>query len=273
MGAGRRDRSAGGGAGLRRPRLHGGRRQESGLQNRLRRRGARRRARHPRRAHRRRQGRPRAAPCRFPEGRRHLLEGPPRQGADPEAAKYKDYFAWSEPLAQAPSHRILAMRRGEKELCLMMRVQLPDEEAALATIRNLFVKSASLEPRRPRRGRPRTAARAPRLQKRPRPAPSRSPSPCRTPPSAFSRQRWRPRCASSRKSAPTRPRSRCSPTTLRELLLSAPLGQRAVMAIDPGLPHRLQDRAARPPGQAAAQRRDLSRPPRGGGEGETASAS
>ncbi len=44
-----------------------------------------------------------------------------------EASKFKDYFAWSEPLAKAPSHRILAMRRGEKEMFLMMRVTLPDE--------------------------------------------------------------------------------------------------------------------------------------------------
>ena len=40
----------------------------------------------------------------------------------PEAAKFKDYFEWSEPLAKAPSHRVLAMRRGEKEMFLMMRV-------------------------------------------------------------------------------------------------------------------------------------------------------
>jgi uncharacterized protein len=32
----------------------------------------------------------------------------------PEAAKFKDYFEWSEPLAKAPSHRVLAMRRGDK---------------------------------------------------------------------------------------------------------------------------------------------------------------
>ena len=50
----------------------------------------------------------------------------PGKENDAEAAKFKDYFEWSEPLAKAPSHRVLAMRRGEKELFLMMRVQLPD---------------------------------------------------------------------------------------------------------------------------------------------------
>ena len=62
---------------------------------------------------------------------------------DPEAAKFKDYFEWSEPLAKAPSHRVLAMRRGEKELFLMMRVQLADEAASFAEIQSLFGKNKS----------------------------------------------------------------------------------------------------------------------------------
>ena len=49
-------------------------------------------------------------------------------GKETEGAKFKDYFDWSESLAKAPSHRILAMRRGEKELCIIMRVNLPDED-------------------------------------------------------------------------------------------------------------------------------------------------
>ena len=58
-----------------------------------------------------------------------------------EASKFKDYFEWSEPLNKAPSHRVLAMRRGEKELFLMMRVQLPDEATAFAEVQQFFVKS------------------------------------------------------------------------------------------------------------------------------------
>src|SRR5829696_6166518 len=65
----------------------------------------------------------------------------PGKENDAEAAKFKDYFDWSEPLARAPSHRVLAMRRGEKEMFLMMRVQLPDENAAFAEIQPLFVKA------------------------------------------------------------------------------------------------------------------------------------
>jgi uncharacterized protein len=36
-------------------------------------------------------------------------------GKESEGAKYKDYFQWEEAVATAPSHRILAMRRGEKK--------------------------------------------------------------------------------------------------------------------------------------------------------------
>ena len=55
-----------------------------------------------------------------------------------EAGKYENYFDWSEPVATAPSHRVLAMRRGEKEECLILRIKVEDDEA-LAILRNLFV--------------------------------------------------------------------------------------------------------------------------------------
>lgn len=59
-------------------------------------------------------------------------------GKEVEGAKYKDYFDWSEPAAAAPSHRILAMRRGEKEGFLMVRIQ-PEEAEAVALLEKLFV--------------------------------------------------------------------------------------------------------------------------------------
>lgn len=61
-------------------------------------------------------------------------------GKEVEGAKFKDYFDWTEPLAKTPSHRLLAMRRGEKELMLMMRITV-DEIAALAELEPLFVKN------------------------------------------------------------------------------------------------------------------------------------
>lgn len=43
---------------------------------------------------------------------------------DAEAQKFRDYFEWSEPLKSIPSHRMLAIRRGEKEGFLLMRVEV-----------------------------------------------------------------------------------------------------------------------------------------------------
>src|SRR6201996_7848768 len=50
-------------------------------------------------------------------------------GKEEAGNKYKDYFDWTEPLKSAPSHRILAMRRGEKEEMLWLDIQPPEEEA------------------------------------------------------------------------------------------------------------------------------------------------
>lgn len=55
-----------------------------------------------------------------------------------EGAKYRDYFEWSEPAATAPSHRILAMRRGEREDILNLSM-IPEEEAGIALLEPLFV--------------------------------------------------------------------------------------------------------------------------------------
>ena len=55
-------------------------------------------------------------------------------------AKFKDYFDWSEPLATVPSHRLLAMRRGEEEGVLIMRIS-PPEEDALSLLEPMFVKA------------------------------------------------------------------------------------------------------------------------------------
>jgi protein Tex len=64
------------------------------------------------------------------------------KGKEEEAAKYKDYFEFSEPLNKIPSHRMLAMRRGEKELFLMMDIT-PAEEDAIQLLEEMFVKGRS----------------------------------------------------------------------------------------------------------------------------------
>jgi protein Tex len=63
-------------------------------------------------------------------------------GKEAEGAKFRDYFEWEEPAAKAPSHRILAMRRGEAEGVLSLRLAPPEEEA-LALLAGQFVKNAS----------------------------------------------------------------------------------------------------------------------------------
>ncbi len=60
-------------------------------------------------------------------------------GKEKEGAKFKDYFEWQEPAHSAPSHRILAMRRGEREDILSLSMQ-PSEEAAMEILENLFLK-------------------------------------------------------------------------------------------------------------------------------------
>ncbi len=60
-------------------------------------------------------------------------------GKHTEAAKYQDYFDWREPIASAPSHRILAMLRGEKESLLSVRIA-PLAAAATDVLERLFVK-------------------------------------------------------------------------------------------------------------------------------------
>jgi len=59
-------------------------------------------------------------------------------GMEKEAAKYRDYFDWEESAASAPSHRILAMRRGEKENMLDLTIA-PPEEQAVGILTNRFV--------------------------------------------------------------------------------------------------------------------------------------
>ena len=61
------------------------------------------------------------------------------KGKEEEAAKYKDYFEWSEPLKKCPSHRYLAMRRGEKEGYLKLSIS-PDAEYVMERLDRFFVK-------------------------------------------------------------------------------------------------------------------------------------
>jgi len=68
-----------------------------------------------------------------------IIKSTVASGMEPKGAKYKDYFDWEEPIAKAPSHRILAMRRGEREDILNLTIE-PHEEDAINILNDLFVK-------------------------------------------------------------------------------------------------------------------------------------
>ena len=62
--------------------------------------------------------------------------------SDPEAQKYKDYFSVSEPLRRITSHRLLAIRRAESEGFIRVDIS-PDREKALDKLAHLFLHSNS----------------------------------------------------------------------------------------------------------------------------------
>jgi uncharacterized protein len=133
----------------------------------------------------------------------------------PEAAKFKDYFDWTEPLAKCPSHRLLAMRRAEKELFVMMRITLPDETLALAELERLVIKPSTTAPSSP--------ACAAQLRLVVADAFKRLLAPAMETEMRLE----------SKKSADLAA-IKVFADNIRELLLASPLGRKNVMAIDPG---------------------------------------
>ena len=59
-----------------------------------------------------------------------------------DAQKYRDYFDFSEPLSQSPSHRLLAIRRAEKEGFLMMDINI-EKQLAVESLEEVFIKNNS----------------------------------------------------------------------------------------------------------------------------------
>jgi len=125
-----------------------------------------------------------------------------------EGAKFRDYFDWEEPVPKVPSHRVLAMRRGEKEGFIDLRISPPQDEA-LALLEAMFVtgKGASNEVKE-----------------------------------AVHDSYKRLLSVSMETDARLETKKRADrdaikvfTDNLRELLLASPLGQKRVMAIDPGI--------------------------------------
>lgn len=130
------------------------------------------------------------------------------KGKEQEGAKFSDYFEWSEPLRRCPSHRLLAMRRGEEEGFLKITV-MPPEDEALKIIEREYVRAGNDAARQVREA---TADSWSRLL-----APSME--------TEFRK---------SSKEKADEEAIRVFAENLRQLLLSSPLGEKSVLAIDPG---------------------------------------
>jgi protein Tex len=63
------------------------------------------------------------------------------KGKDEEGIKYRDYYDFSEPLHRCPSHRLLAMLRGEEEGYLNLSIE-PDPDKTIQQLNNQFIKGA-----------------------------------------------------------------------------------------------------------------------------------
>ncbi len=127
---------------------------------------------------------------------------------DDEAQKFRDYFDWSEPLKSIPSHRMLAIRRGEKEGFLLMRIT-PPEDTAVKMIETIFFNGGNACSDQMKLA---CADSYKRLLSSSMETEAR---------------------LESKKKADTEA-VRVFADNLRELLLTAPLGQKRVLGIDPG---------------------------------------
>ena len=71
--------------------------------------------------------------------REALISSKMIKGKETDGEKFKDYFDFSEPLKRCPSHRLLAMRRGEEEGILKVSIE-PDEIRAIDLLDEQFIK-------------------------------------------------------------------------------------------------------------------------------------
>lgn len=129
-------------------------------------------------------------------------------GKENEGQKYKDYFEWEENVKTAPSHRILAMRRGEKEMILMLDIS-PEEEDAIFIMEKHFVKGDNESAEQVKKA---VADAYKRLLK----------------PSMETEIRIYTKKIADAEAI------KVFSDNLRQLLLAAPMGQKNVMAVDPG---------------------------------------
>jgi len=139
---------------------------------------------------------------------RAIINSQVASGKEVQGAKYRDYFDWQEAAATAPSHRILAMRRGEKEDFLNLTIA-PPEDAAVKILEDIFVTGDKQD----------AAEVKIAVQDSYKRLLSRS---------------METECRLAAKDRADTEAIKVFSENLRELLLSPPLGARRVMGIDPG---------------------------------------
>lgn len=137
-----------------------------------------------------------------------VIEAKVMKGKEAEGVKYKDYFEWKEPIARTPSHRLLALRRGEKESVLALDI-FPPEDNAIAALERQFVKAENAAAEQVRLAIKDSYKRLLR-------------------PSLETEIRMESKIKADEEAI------KVFAANLKELLLSAPLGQRNVLALDPG---------------------------------------
>ena len=137
-----------------------------------------------------------------------VVEAKVMKGKEAEGAKYKDYFEWKEPISKTPSHRLLALRRGEKESILALDI-FPPEENAVEALERQFVRTEN--------------ATAEQLRLAIRDSYKRL-----LRPSLETEIRMESKIKADEEAI------KVFASNLKELLLSAPLGQKNVLALDPG---------------------------------------
>ena len=137
-----------------------------------------------------------------------VARGKKKEAEPPEGAKYRDYFECADPVPRAPSHRVLAMLRGEREGILSVSVRIEDDDA-LEIIGRAHLRNRSPAAREVRTAIEEGYARllAPSLETELR---------------------------GELKERADREAIEVFAENLRTLLLEAPLGAKRVLAIDPG---------------------------------------
>ncbi len=140
--------------------------------------------------------------------REGVLESRVARGKEVEGSKFRDYFEWQERVGRAPSHRVLAVFRGESEGVLRVRLA-PSPEKALAILERRFVRGRTPFSEQVRAAVTDAYARllGPSLETETR------------------------RVVKERADQEA---IRVFAANLRDLLLAPPLGQKVVLAVDPG---------------------------------------